>query len=214
MIPTLSFPLTTAQVLIILNGERSESPRHICQRASNYQQVIVADGAWNDLQDIFPHDNVGVDVVVMGDGDSIQDRPLDFIETEDQDFTDFEKIIMHCIAGNIASADVYWGSGGEMDHFLGNISVAAKYHQDIELRFFDKTHNYLYAPAQCIISGAVGKQISIYPFPYCTVSSSGLLYDMSELELTLHDRQSLRNQVATEAAMVNVSGNALFFVQR
>lgn len=207
------FPLETAQNLIVLNGERSDMSVPF-QHIHHETHLIIADGAWNDVSSILPT-NVGEEnIVVMGDGDSIHQRPPAFIETADQDFTDFEKIIRCCIKKNMTSADVYWASGGEMDHFLGNLSVAAKYHNDIELRFFDATHCYVYAEHDTLITGAVGKKMSIYPFPRCHASSRGLAYELSDAHLTQQQQQSLRNVITSDAAEVTIVGGAFLFIEQ
>ncbi len=206
-------PLEAAQALIVLNGERCDCSA-VLERACDYATVFVADGAWNDLHETLSADNVGVELVVMGDGDSINHKPAQFIETANQDFTDCEKIVAHCVERGIACADVYWASGAEMDHFLGNLSVAAKYHQRIELRFFDATHLYFFAEQHSVIEGAAGKGISIYPFPECLVTSRGLAYEMDRLQLTLHHQQSLRNRVQAARAEIFIDGSAFVFLER
>lgn len=211
------FPLSTAEALIFLNGQRSDTAS-VFAHLERYPHVVVADGAWNDLQQTPIAKrmiaNVGEKTVnaVIGDGDSIKQRPTGFIETPDQNHTDFEKIILYLLDKGIRSADIYWGSGGEMDHFLGNLSVAAKYGHAIDLRFFDDSQCYFYTAEDCQISGAKDKKITIYPFPKSLVSSQGLRYELDNQLLKQYDKQSLRNQIISDKAMLQLHGNAFIFV--
>ncbi len=217
---TYQNPTSTAEALIFLNGQRSDIS-HILPQLDEYQHLIIADGAWNDLhatpigERIFNHQAIGSSDninAVIGDGDSIISAPVGFIETPDQNYTDFEKIILYLLNKGIASADIYWGSGGEMDHFLGNLSVAAKYGHAIQLRFFDDTHCYFYTAENVQLIGVKNKQLTLYPFPKSLVSSTGLRYELDNTLLKQYDKQSLRNEVIAPIADIQLRGNAFVFV--
>ena len=210
------FPLKPANSLIFLNGEESDCSL-IKNQIPHYENVIIADGAWDKLQKstIAKHllAHLGKKVIVMGDGDSIINRPSIFIETSNKNYTDFEKIVMHMLTLSIDFADIYWANGGEVDHFLGNLSVSAKYHDKIKLRFFDDTHTYFYLNQSCRISAAKDKKLSIYPFPECTINSSGLKYELKQMQLTQKNQQSLRNQIIAESVTVQLQGSAFIFIE-
>ncbi len=214
------FPLSEAEALIFLNGQRDDVTAVIAHLDA-YQHLIVADGAWNDLHDTAvgerltaDHGATGTISAVIGDGDSIIEPPAGFIEAVNQHNTDFEKIMAYLLTAGVASADIYWGSGGEMDHFLGNLSVAAKYGHAIRLRFFDANHCYFYSAESCQIIGAKNKQLSIYPFPKALVSSQGLRYELDNKLLKQYEQQSLRNTIISQQADIRLRGNAFLFIQR
>ncbi len=218
-------PILRAETLIFLNGQRSDIS-DVMVKLDDYQHLIIADGAWNDLhgtpigERILQNQAIGNDKTdkpnintVIGDGDSIISAPIGFIETPDQNYTDFEKIILYLLNKGINSADIYWGSGGEMDHFLGNLSVAAKYGHAIQLRFFDDTHCYFYTAENVQIIGAENKQLTLYPFPKSLVSSGGLRYELDNTLLKQYDKQSLRNEIIAPIADIQLRGNAFVFVE-
>lgn len=199
------------EALIFLNGRRT-SIAPALNDLNAYQQIVIADGAWNDLCQTSIGKQAQQRGLILGDGDSINQRPDEFVTTSDQNLTDFEKIIHNLLKQGITSADIYWGSGGEMDHFLGNLSVAAKYGHAIFLRFLDTTQSYFYLAEDCQIIGAVGHQLSIYPFPKTLVTSIGLRYEMTNQLLKQYAEQSLRNQIIAETAHLQLHGNAFIFI--
>lgn len=221
-----TFPLTAAEALLFLNGERCDIEPLIA-RLDEYQHVLIADGAWNDLHatpigkrllanvgdgDKQPDTQLKSINYVLGDGDSVINPPENFIELPDQNATDFEKILCLLLAKGIKSVDIYWGSGGEMDHFLGNLSVATKYGHAIDLRFFDATHCYFYTTEDCQISGKKDQTITLYPFPKALVSSQGLTYELNRHLLKQYEQQSLRNQIISDTLNLSVNGNLWLFI--
>ncbi len=171
----INFPPAPRQTAIFLNGEQRQP---LAWQYAAYRSLLIADGAWNYLSntEILQTANR---VRVIGDGDSIVCAPDFFERISDQDSTDFAKIVRLLIAEKVTQADVFWGSGGEMDHFLGNLSVAAQYGQHIDLRFYDDKQCYFYSAEDCLITAAQGQGISLYPFLRNTIVKQ-------KLQLTLH----------------------------
>lgn len=198
--------LPNAQVLVVLNGV-PVLPESIS--FENYEQIVVADGAWDKVNNQTWADQI---TAVMGDGDSILARPEGFVTLTDQNFTDFEKILRHLATTDIQQADVVCGSGGEMDHFLGNLSVAAKYADEISLRFWDEHQYYCYVTENCQLNAVLDKTISLYPFPRMTVKSHGLRYEMQHLALDLCQQQSLRNRAIVDTVRLEITGAGWLFV--
>ncbi len=205
---TIDFPPTPRQTAVFLNGER----RHpLDWQYTAYRSLLIADGAWNYLHnaDIL---QTASRVRVIGDGDSIAHAPDCFERISGQDNTDFAKIVRLLIAEKVTQADVFWGSGGEMDHFLGNLSVAAKYGQYIDLRFYDDKQCYFYSAEDCLISAAQGQGISLYPFSEALVSSRGLRYEMHSFFMRQDDKQSLRNTIVKQELQLTLHGNMFIFI--
>lgn len=205
----IDWPLKKSECLLFLNGHPMPSVADLLGHIDAYHCIVAGDGAWNNLQ----HHDISVDRV-MGDGDSIRQRPRQFVELASQDATDFEKIVLELIHQGIRSADIYWASGGEMDHFLGNLSVAAKYHQQITLFFYDAQQCYFYLTEDCCIQSASARLLTIYPFPNAIVSSQGLRYEMHHYEMHVATQQSLRNQIISERLTLAIEGAVFLFISR
>ncbi len=222
----LSFPPPPQPAAVVLNGERSPLDP---QRFKHYRQVLVTDGAWDDFAVSDAGQTVPAErLSVLGDGDSIQQRPAGFIDAPDQNYTDFDKALQYAVTQGISQADVFWASGGEMDHFLGNLSVAYTYRQRIALRFFDSRQCYWLLSSDSAsteglmmdstvansfsLNGANGRTLSLYPFPEARITSRGLLYPLHNLHLSQHHQQSLRNAVCADTMTLDYRGDAWVFV--
>ncbi|MGY0399470.1 MAG: thiamine diphosphokinase [Ostreibacterium sp.] len=208
---THRLPLAPAKTLIFLNGNRSNLAIPL-SHLSQYQQIIAVDGAWNDLKTTSFAPDILAHGLIIGDGDSIIEKPKNFIQTINQNKTDFEKTVCRLIHQNVTTADIYWGSGGEMDHFLGNLSVAAKYAKQINCRFFDGQQCYFYASGEHEFIGGLGQTISLYPFPKALITSQGLQYEMSHFLIKQDDKQSLRNSIIIDKVTLSISGNSFIFI--
>ncbi len=228
---TITFPLTASAIAIILNGQR-EAIAHLCSHWQDYQLIIICDGAWATLEQEFlsliqsqefqsqefqsqelnlSKKGNSPQLIVLGDGDSLVNKPPHFIQYDDQYSTDFEKALRHalglykCGSANLA-IDIYWANGGELDHTMGNMAMACKYHQQITCHFFTDSQYYRYFnPDVGIVNikGAMGKKLSLFPFPQCIVKrSAGIRYPMTDYQMTQHTQQSLRNEINEELAML------------
>lgn len=205
------FPLQPAEALLFLNGKRTTLSDEHLRDVAAYSTVVAVDGAWNDLCD--SPLAAAIDVVV-GDGDSLRKPTPNWLQAVDPNFTDFEKTLRYLLSQNVKTVDIFWGSGGEMDHFLGNLSVAAKYDERIRCRFFDERQVYAYLHGKMTICNAKKATVSIYPFPKALVSSQGLAYEMHNFMMKPYGQQSLRNQIIAEVAEISLHGNAFIFIQR
>lgn len=219
----LTLPLPPADALLLLNGQRgSSNPSKANQiddpmndprlaDVSPYRSIVVADGAWNNVGNSPLANHV---TAVLGDGDSLKNPPPHFHRIADQDTTDFEKALQYLIKQHHTHVDVLWASGGEMDHFLGNLSVAARYHAAIKCRFFDNYQCYFYADSDISIQRGSGKTLSIYPFPQAVISSTGLQYAMQRYTMTPTTQQSLRNRMISDNVGLNIDGSVFIFIER
>lgn len=228
----ITYPLKPSAIAIILNGER-EAIHHFRDKYSNYELIIICDGAWYDakkmIDDILKShqefDNSEIFIrpspklIPLGDGDSILEQknstiPDHFLYIADQDTTDFEKALLwlrsHYRAIDL-HIDVYWANGGDIDHTLGNLSLAAKYHDNFNLHFFTNNQYYRYLVNDVTVTHANGLTISFYPFPDLIVNrSEGLLYPMSNYHMRMNTQQSLRNKINSD--MVSIDGQGSYFV--
>lgn len=196
------------KALLFLNGE---APKYYPDFV-NYDAIFCADGAYNYLvkNNLFPD-------VVLGDLDSIDsiDSDITLIELPDQNFTDFEKSLLE-IKKKYSEIHVYGASGKEQDHFLGNLSVATKYKNDLNITFFDDVQSYFIAPYNCIIQTSLGKIISLIPMSEVKeVTSAGLKYELEKVNLIFNSCISIRNEAISEQVEIShEGGDLIIFVER
>ena len=119
------------KALLFINGV---PPKNLPE-TEDYAMIACSDGAFHYLKEKkFPLDKLDF---ISGDFDSHCGSDDDiyyqkFIFTPDQDKTDFEKSLEIIAQKGLKKIDVYGGSGGEMDHFLGNLTVAFLFKQDLK----------------------------------------------------------------------------------
>lgn len=205
------YPCEQSQALVLLNGDKvplADLPFAL----SAYALVVCVDGAWNQL--VADGDDEKVHQII-GDGDSILDpAPSKWQIAHDQSTTDFEKTLLYLDKLGFNQADIYWGSGGEMDHFLGNLAVAARYHDRIRCVFYDQHQAYFFTQTAVRLHGQIHQTITLYPFPAATVSSDGLRYELHQTDLAIKTQQSLRNEIIETKAHLTVNGDLWVFITR
>lgn len=201
----------TSDIVLFLNGQTP----NVLPNLSQYQKVFCTDGAYNYLKD----KNIKPDLVA-GDFDSynIGEIPIEIeaIETPDQNYTDFEKILQIIIERGYKTLDVFGSSGKEHDHYLGNLSTALKYIDEISIQFYDDHSNYFFADKQTIIENFQGHIISLYPFAEAkNITTQGLLYPLNGEDLDLKNRIGLRNVAIENSVSIQFEeGNLLIFIRR
>ncbi len=231
---TITFPHIPSTIAIILNGQR-EAIARLRSHWQDYQLIIVCDGAWETLEQEFlpfiestlhfqsttlsqsvkdhlqdESQGNSPQMIALGDGDSLVNKPPHFIQDDDQYSTDFEKALRHALGlykGDSAlSIDIYWANGGELDHTMGNMAMACKYHRQITCHFFTDSQYYRYFNGDVgivKINGARSKKLSLFPFPQCTIKrSAGIRYPMTDYKMTQHTQQSLRNEINEDLAVL------------
>lgn len=197
------------KVALFLNGEKPKNIPNI----EKYDWIVCTDGAYHFLVDskIIPD-------LIMGDFDSIESLPKDIphLHTPDQNFTDFEKSLMHIIKLGYTDIDVFAANGLEQDHFLGNLSTALKYKKLINIIFFDDNQTYYFLDKKCKIENVLGKTISLFPFPKATkVKSTGLMYGLNSQTLNIKNNKiGTRNKAIENRIEIQFKkGNLLLFIE-
>ncbi len=207
----LNFPPLPSHTAIILNGQR-DCWQKLQQSWKNYQQIIICDGAWEDIKNNFP---ITKKVIVLGDGDSISEPPTNFIYIKEQVSTDFEKALQWIIKNHplTTNIDIYWANGGELDHTLGNLAISAKYAEQFTLHFYTDNQYYRYVKNNLQIFGAKDMTISFFPFPSVLIKKTeGLLYSMKNYKMQVNTQQSLRNYVQTSPVNIQAEGEYFVFL--
>lgn len=201
------------KVLLFINGDHPKT----FPDPDQYGLIACTDGAFHYLKQLgFPLDKLDF---ISGDFDShsgsdesvYQDK---FILTLDQDKTDFHKALEIIIERGFTKIDVFGGSGGEQDHFLGNLTVAYAFKDQIDLKFYDEFSEYYFVPKKFKLKGAKNKMISLYPFPSVDkITTTGLNWPLDQGSLNITSRIGTRNfAVEDEVSIQYESGDLLFFV--
>ena len=206
------------KALLFINGD---SPKTI-PNLSGYDLIACTDGAFHYLkQHKFPLNQLDF---ISGDFDShkieeeiihqAQNHQFEIIETPDQNKTDFHKALEIIIEKGFENIDVFGGSGGEQDHFLGNLSVAFAFKDKANLRFFDKHSSYYFIPKKFTISDVKGKMISLMPFPIAkNIETKGLKWPLYKEDLILGERIGTRNIAENKDVTIKYNqGDLLIFV--
>jgi len=206
------------KALLFINGE----PPKEFPNLSDYELVACTDGAFHYLKELsFPLDKLDF---ISGDFDSYtesfdsaqDDKQYGFeiIETPDQNKTDFHKALELIQEKRFENIDVYGASGGEQDHFLGNLSVAFFFKDQLNLRFFDNYSSYYFIPKVFSISGVKDKLISLLPFPIAkNIETTGLKWPLYKENLIFGERIGTRNIAEDQDVSINYKeGDMLIFV--
>ncbi len=205
------------KALLFINGE----PPKQLPDFSNYDVIACTDGAYNYLLGFDPNIILQLSFI-SGDFDSVEELPEiknthyneKFIETPDQNKTDFQKALEIILEKGITSVDVFGGSGGEQDHFLGNLSVAAFMKERMDIVFFDQYSSYYFIPKQYKVKGVNGKMISLFPFPKAeSIITKGLKWPLYKENLKIGERIGTRNMaIEDELSIQYKKGELLIFI--
>jgi thiamine pyrophosphokinase len=194
---------------LILNGEIDQD--WLEKALTGKPLVYCADGAYDKVRNL----SFNIEAVI-GDFDSISDKSSvesQLIHMPDQDYTDFEKALKF-LKEIYEQIDIYGASGNEMDHFIGNLSVAKKYRDELFLKFIDPSQYYFFIEKETLLEDVKGKIISVIPFPKIEhITSEGLEYELQGQSLELGSLISVRNHASKNQVRIKYeSGCGIIFV--
>lgn len=201
------------KALLFINGE---APRSLPD-LRDYTFIACTDGAFHYLKHLgFPLDKLDF---ISGDFDShsgadeniYEDK---FIYTPDQNKTDFQKALEIISEKGFKNIDVLGGSGGEQDHFLGNLTVAFSFKENLNIKFYDEFSEYFFVPDHFVLENVKDKMISLYPFPYVEkISTSGLNWILDKENLSMTSKIGNRNFAVEDKVSIHYEkGNLLVFI--
>ncbi|MCB9229209.1 MAG: thiamine diphosphokinase [Deltaproteobacteria bacterium] len=192
-----------ADSVLLLNGDLTKDDIEHA-RSLNPKVVFAADGAFHKAI------RYGIEPqYVVGDLDSVsgavRTKNTEFIRINDQNQTDFEKILAFARRTQPGRISIYGISGGEMDHALGNLHSLIKHHQrDGEICFYamqqGSSKSGFVVREQMDFRTFVGAKVSIFPFPQARVTTQGLTYALSRTKI---------NQTSGVLAMRNIAKSTL-----
>jgi thiamine pyrophosphokinase len=201
------------KALLFINGE----PPASLPNPEHYGLIACTDGAFHYLKQLgFPLERIDF---ISGDFDShsgsddevYEDK---FILTLDQDKTDFHKALEIIMEKGFRSIDVLGASGGEQDHFLGNLTVAYTFKDQLNIKFYDEFSEYYFVPNNFTLKNVKNRMISLYPFPSVeNITTKGLNWPLTQGNLSITSRIGTRNfAIEDEVSIEYESGDLLFFV--
>lgn len=201
------------KALLFING----IPPKNLPATEDFSLIACSDGAFHYLKAMnFPFEKLDF---ISGDFDSHFGNDEEvasdkFIHTPDQNKTDFQKSLEIIVERGYRKVSVYGGSGGEMDHFLGNLTVAFLFKNTLELTFFDDYSTYFFSPKQLVLNKVIGKTISLYPFPLAhNIVTEGLKWQLKNGDLELTHRIGTRNIAEEDQVSIEFeSGDLVVFV--
>lgn len=205
---------TIKKALLFINGEPPEK----LPRTDRYEVISCTDGAFSYLKK--KGFNLHALTFISGDFDSLDQKviieetahllDISIIHTPDQNKTDFHKALEILVSKGIESVDVYGGSCGEMDHFLGNLTVANSFKESLIITFFDAYSQYFFAPERLVLNGVFQKTISLYPFPLAEhVVSTGLKWCLERETLDITAKIGTRNIAEHDEVTISFDAGAL-----
>ncbi|MCP1252882.1 MULTISPECIES: thiamine diphosphokinase [Elizabethkingia] len=195
------------KALLFINGE---PPKNIPE-IRNYDLIACTDGAFHYLREKnFPLDQLDF---ISGDFDSYDDEgilPEKLIHTPDQNKTDFHKALEIIIEKGFYEVDVYGGSGGEQDHYLGNLTVAYLFRNKMEITFYDEYSKYFFISNEFEVQNVLGKIVSLVPYPVAeNVVTKGLNWPLFGEELSMTGRIGTRNFAVEDTFTCSYSDGAI-----
>ncbi|SHF14146.1 thiamine diphosphokinase [Chryseobacterium takakiae] len=201
------------KALLFINGD---APKAL-PNPDEYNLIACTDGAFHYLKNMgFPLEKLDF---ISGDFDSHSGSDENiyqnkFIYTPDQNKTDFQKALEIIAEKGIASIDVFGGSGGEQDHFLGNLTVAFGCKDQQSIKFYDEFSEYYFIPKKHTIKNVKGKMISLYPFPSVeNITTKGLNWPLTNGNLSITSNIGTRNfAVEDEVSIEYEKGDLLIFI--
>lgn len=201
------------KALLFINGD----PPKILPNLNEYNLIACTDGAFHYLKEL--HFPLGKLDFISGDFDShsgsdeniYQDK---FIYTPDQNKTDFQKALEIILKKGFKTVDVFGGSGGEQDHFLGNLTVAFGFKDQLNIKFYDEFSEYYFIPKKLTIKNVKDKMISLYPFPHVeNITTTGLNWPLANGNLSITSSIGTRNfAVEDEISIEYQKGDLLIFI--
>ncbi|MBO6185410.1 MAG: thiamine diphosphokinase [Chryseobacterium sp.] len=201
------------KVLLFINGDAPKSFPNL----ENYNLIACTDGAFHYLKELnFPLDKLDF---ISGDFDSHIGADENvyqkkFIHTPDQERTDFHKALEIILEKGFKNVDVFGGSGGEQDHFLGNLTVAFGFKNQMNIKFYDEFSEYYFLPKSFVIDGVKDEIISLYPFPSVeNITTKGLKWELNNINANMTTDMLTRNlAIENQVSIEYENGDLLIFI--
>lgn len=178
--------------------------------------IICADGGANSIRKtgIIPD-------YIIGDMDSITKDTLEYFKGKSrlkkikaQDDTDVEKCLKFAISRGYTKCILLGVIGDRLDHSFGNLSIAVKYSEQINLTLVTEKSILSVIKGNCVLRTNPGEYISLYGFNERTrITSKGLKYPLNNESLVFGKREGTSNEATGTEVTLRVSGGPVFLIR-
>jgi len=204
---------------LFLNGrydrKHLEFYRQFCKR----RFLVAVDGGFKFFQKTGLRANL-----LIGDMDSIR-MPANVSDLVgevltypiEKDQTDAELALDYCLDRGAVDIDMVMPAVGEIDHFLGNISLLfdGRFRRqgtdDVRVRIVNHHYEMIWLEdSDAKLTGKAGDVLSILPISSkIGLDCKGTEYDVTGIEIMRGQTRGLRNRLRSKRVSVRVSGTAL-----
>lgn len=191
------------RALIIANGDLPDR-RIIGEVLRSCRYVVCADGGARHAMRL----GIRPDII-LGDFDSLRDpirrhfsssggrarRRVRILPVPDQESTDLEKAIRHCIGRGVRQATVVGATGARSDHSSLALGCFRKFGRRIELRIIDRAGTITMPARDTCIPLEEGEPFSLIPVGRCAgVRLENALYPLRDEALEPGVREGVSNR--------------------
>jgi thiamine pyrophosphokinase len=202
------------RALIIANG--ALPPRKLTRLLARRSGLVVcADGGANHALTLGIRPGV-----ILGDLDSIRPKTLRAFRTvtllriADQESTDLEKAIRHCLKMGYNAIDIAGATGDRVDHTAGALGCLRRFAGRASLKLYDAVGSIETAGRSITLSTRKGEKISLIPLTRCSgVTTTNLRYPLKRGTLELGVREGISNEATARRIRLSVRRGTLL-VQR
>ncbi len=217
------------KIAVVANGEWDQDWGKL--ELSAYEMIIAADGGGKHIIQggYFPH-------ALVGDLDSLDSDILELCRQKgipiisypsQKDETDLELACMYGIevwqqaknerakGDSIPEITILGGTGGRIDHLLGNLALLLKFwQQGYRIRMKDPTHDIYLVEGKKTIHGYSGQTLSIIPVTSkAKVYTEGLYYPLHGEYLYQDTPRGISNVLEGEEARIEVREGIVLVVK-
>lgn len=190
--------------LVILNGnfESDDFLKELSQKSSF---VVCADGGYRHAEraGIIPN-------VIVGDFDSLETSiPKISVKSfpKNKNLTDGEIAVEEVLSQGIEEVIITCALGGRTDHEISNIMLLKRYPKAV---IMGENVTIKGIGEKYILSGLIGKTVSIIPIEESVVTLKGFLYPLEKKKLKLGTTLTMSNVVKSNLSEIIVSEGFVF----
>jgi thiamine pyrophosphokinase len=196
--------------LIIANGTLP-GKSIVLSTLETMDYIVCADGGANSARKLRI-----VPDIILGDFDSITEstkkyyRNVTMRRIADQDSTDLEKAIRHCIEQRHRTVWIIGATGSRLDHTTGALGCFKKFRWKANLIFIDTEGALSLIKKSVTIKTEEGEQISLIPLDRCEgVTTTNLKYKLNDDILELGVREGISNVATGSEVKISVHQGTL-----
>jgi len=199
-------------VCVIAGGDLPDGPL-VKRIARSAEMVVCADGGARHARRL----GIRPDLI-LGDLDSLPPAVRRFFRgvtvrrVPDQESTDLEKALKHCISIGAVAAVVLGAIGDRIDHSAGALGCFRRFGKKLRLTVVDRTGTISLLGRDETLPSYRGERFSLIPLDRCTgVRLDGARYPLRGEPLRLGVREGIGNSATGRSVRVRHTGGTLLF---